>query len=419
MAGSNRVEVVVLAPEGAREGAWAGEEAAVKAARDAVRALAEAGFEGRAGVHTGRAGARALAEAAPPGAVWISKAVERQIPRRFRFHEMPVIEAGGEALPPYEVVEEIGPPGEFGEAVPVPDAETWAAEVRPGARIAFVGPPGSGRSTLLRAVRDRVRAVSPEAWVACGRCERRPPAPWGAPGDILRAEAAASGHDRWDGERVVAAVKRLGGGAAEADAIALSLGLRLNADGDPPPPGPEVARAAWIAALGRATLLCVEDLEDAQPEERDALAACGAAVFATAAPGTPLPPGFRAVERAPAPRPVAPAPPELRELLGAAAVLGRSCWRFTLERILLRDSTEELAAARGGGWLLERRGSLMRGDGELLFPHRGMRDRAEAALTAEERRGFHAAAAAFYGQRAAVAGPAAAARAAWHRGQAG
>lgn len=396
------------------------EEEAVRAGRAALRMAAERGRAARAGIHLGgpdpSAAARAMAQAAQPGSLWISKAVERLVPRRFRFHEMPVLEVGSDAVPPYEVVEEIGPPGEFEAGAPPPGSEALigrlVAEARRSGRIVLVGPAGSGRSRILRAVRREFA----EGWVACGRCDARPPSPWGALGDILRAEAAASGFDRWDGERVVAAVKRLGGSAEDADAVALSLGLRLNADVDPPAAG-----GAWTRLLSRARLLCIEDLEDASAEERALLESIppGPSILATALPGTALPRGFAAVEglAGPAATPSA-LPADLRETLGAAAILGHSFWRFSLERLLVRDVAEELAAARKAGWILEREGSLMRGDGELLFRHRVLRDAALAALSPTERAFFHAAAASFYQQRAPLAGPATAARAAWHREQA-
>ncbi len=395
------------------------EEDAVRLGRSILRAAASGGFEARAGIHLGgadpAAAALALAAAAPPGALWISKAVERLVPRRFRFHEQPVLEVGRESVPAYEVVEEIGPPGEFEAGEPPPGSESLVAQLveagRRGARLVLVGPAGTGRARILRAVRLQFT----EGWVACGRCDSRPPSPYGALGDILRAEAAASGFDRWDGERVVAAVKRLGGDASDADAVALSLGLRLNADSDPPAPK---AREAWKRVLSKARLLCVEDLEEAGVEERELLGSVPA-ILATALPGTAIPQGF-AIVGVPAAPPAAPwpLPPALRETLGAAAILGRSFWRFSLERLLVRDVGDELATARKAGWILEREGSLMRGDGELLFRHRLLREAALAALTPPERASLHGAAAAFYQQRAPLAGPATAARAAWHREQA-
>lgn len=384
-----------------------------------LRAAADGGFDARGGIHLGgpdpATAARALALAAQPGTLWISKAVERLVPRRFRFHEGPVLEVGREAVPAYEVVEEIGPPGEFEAGEPPPGSdlliERLAGDVRRGARIVLVGPAGSGRSRILRAVRRSF----PDGWVACGRCEARPPSPYGALGDIVRAEAAASGFDRWDGERVVAAVKRLGGDASDADAVALSLGLRLNADSDPPAPE---AGGAWKRLLSGARLICVEDLEDAGGDEWELLG-LAPAVLATALPGTAVPGGFTSVGVPAAPRAEPrPLPSDLRDALGAAAILGRSFWRFSLERLLVRDAGDELAAARKAGWILEREGSLMRGDGELLFRHRLLREAALAALTPAERASLHGAAAAFYQQRAPLAGPATAARAAWHREQA-
>jgi predicted ATPase len=111
-------------------------------------------------------------------------------------------------------------------------------------------------------------------------------------------------------------------------------------------------------------------------------------------------------------------PLEIRETLAAASILGRSFWRFALERVLGRDAEEGLVEARRGGWILEREGSLMRADGELLFRHELLREAAESSLSPGAPQQLHAVAAELYAQRAPLAGPAAAARAAWHRAEA-
>lgn len=447
------------------------EVAAIRAARAALRE----DVASRAGLHAGgpdpETAARALARFAPDGAVLVSKAVERLIPRRFQFDELPVLEVGSEAVPAYRVLEEIGSPGEFGEAVSE-DVTRLASSRNGGAKRLIVGPPGSGRATALRAVRlSALRHPKRAAWIACGRCSRRPPSPFGGIGGILLAEASASGFDRWDGERVVAAVRRLGGSAADADTIALSLGLRLNATTDPPAPEAAAAQDAWKrfleATAPAGTLLHLEDLDQAAHEELALLESISnpdIGIMATASPGTPVPKGFAAFELAsfpaesaralmerghlPADLPAAARlnplllcelsllgeatagtpraaiearfkvlPADVQEALAAAAVLGRSFWRFTLERVLGFDVEEALSVARQRSWLLEREGSLMGADGELLFRHALHRDVAEASLATEVRRRLHAIAAGTYEQRARTAGPAAAARAAWHRNE--
>ncbi|KAF0242477.1 MAG: hypothetical protein FD180_3892, partial [Planctomycetota bacterium] len=59
------------------------EEVAIRAARDAVKFARDAGLAARAAVHLGlpdpSPGAFAMARAAPDGAVWVSKAVERLV----------------------------------------------------------------------------------------------------------------------------------------------------------------------------------------------------------------------------------------------------------------------------------------------------------------------------------------------------
>lgn len=462
------------------------EEVAIRAARDAVKFARDAGLAARAAVHLGlpdpSPGAFAMARAAPDGAVWVSKAVERLVPRRFRFTELPVLQAGAEAVPPYEAGEELGSPGEFGSAAELgPFLDRMSAVSTLHATqtaLLVVGPAGSGRARLLRSCRDARRATG--SWVAVGRCGERPPSPGGAFGQMLCAEAAASGFDRWDGERVVAAVKRLGGRAQDADTLALSLGLRLNEEGESLEPFPESVRAAWgrlFAGMTPRPLLCLENIDRATAEEMailDGLPHGAATALATgetlvkskrgflpvpiremspdrirslservqlapgiAVAGIPLlieqlgalgsEAGAEAAREAAAEfDPLRAAidarfealPVETRETLAAASILGRSFWRFALERVLGRDAEEGLQAARRGGWILEREGSLMRADGELLFRHDLLRDAAETSLAPGAPQQLHTMAAELYEQRAPLAGPATAARAAWHRAEA-
>ncbi|MEK7468476.1 MAG: hypothetical protein AAB074_13785 [Planctomycetota bacterium] len=462
------------------------EEFAIRAARDAVKFARDAGLAARAAVHLGlpdpSPGAFAMARAAPDGAVWVSKAVERLVPRRFRFTELPVLQVGAEAVPPYEAGEELGSPGEFGSGEELgPFIERQSAITTLHATqtsLLLIGPPGSGRARLLRVCRETRRATG--SWVAVGRCGERPASPGGAFGQMLCAEAAASGFDRWDGERVVAAVKRLGGSAEDADTLALSLGLRLNEEGASPAPAPDAMRAAWgrlLEGMKPRPLLCLENLGRATAEEvaiLESLPPAAATVLATGeslvkskrgflpvplremspdasrklAARVQLAPGIMAagnpllieqlgalcaeagndaaVDAFAAPDPLHDAidarfealPLEARETLAAASILGRSFWRFALERVLGHDAEEGLQKARHGGWILEREGSLMRADGELLFRHDLLREAAESSLAPGAPQQLHAVAAAFYEQRAPLAGPATAARAAWHRAEA-
>lgn len=458
---------------------------AINAARAAAKSAEDfPGAEGRAGVHAGgpepEIAARTLAGTVPAGGVAVSKAVERLVPRRYRFKELPVVQSGAEAVPPYEVVEELGAPGEFGapaEIGPFLDRMSAAGTLQQvQASLLIVGPPGSGRARLARSCRDLRRPTG--AWVATGRCGERPPSPGGAFGEMLRAEAAASGFDRFDGERVVASLKRLGATPEDADTLALSLGLRLNAETDPPAPEPARVLAAWtrlVAGLKPKPLLCLENLDRATDEEKailEALPANACTVIATAEapvkskrtflpipirdlnpdaiaklaqrvglPAAAQPPGHpllleqlgalaseagepAALHAAAAPDPLRAAivarlaamPADAREALCAAALLGRSFWRFNLELLLARDVGDALLHARRSGWLLEREGSLMRADGELIFRHDILRESAESLLAADDKKRLHQAAAQLYVQRA-VAGPATAARASWHVAQ--
>jgi hypothetical protein len=279
----------------------------------------------RAGIHAGPPGdalevARALWSLARPGAVVASKAVERLVPRRFRCRELdPVVLPGrGEAIVPYEMEQAIGGQADFEECGPRPapfvgrqrEMRSLEEAVRARRPVAVVGPPGSGRGRLLSEVRTRARENG--AWAAAGRVLDRPRLPFAPFAEIARAEAAVSGMDRGDPERLFAALHRdlAAAGLSEEDAgrqaerIVLSLGAPLPAargDGD----AEETLHAwrCWIASRSTppGSVLCVEGLSSADAPSLALLQSLAAdpsrpALFATAVPGAMPPAGFSVLE---------------------------------------------------------------------------------------------------------------------------
>jgi len=397
----------------------------------------------RAGAHAGdsrdpaivaglAASARALAGAAEPGVVLVSKAVERAVPRRFRFHELPIEVGHPDPVVPYEVVEAVGAPGEFGSREELGELTGRDAELARlmaavgGARIAVEGPAGSGRSRLLREVRDRARAGRPDMWIAVGRCESRPPARLGPFGEVIRAEAMASGFDRWDWKRVLDAVERLappGEAVAGGHALAIARDLGERVEGSPSA-APTIP--AWRAVLGAAAarggvLLCIEDFERADAGTRalvDGLADLpGLCLLVTALPGAG-PAGCERITLPPRPLPavdLASLDAETRETLVAAAVLGRTFWKFAVERLLVREVDEAFEEARRRGLILFRQDSLMGAEGQAMFRHLQIRQAVEDLASPAEKARFHAGAAHFYGQRVKFGGPAIGERERWHR----
>jgi tetratricopeptide (TPR) repeat protein len=269
--------------------------------------------------------ARRLAESAEPGALLVSKAVERAVPRRFRFRELPALTLRGreETVLPYLAQSEHAVQTEFRapeELAPLVgrDAELarlWKAfGAGQGACLVVEGAAGVGKSRLLAEFRARVRAAHPNAWVAVGRtADGLPFEPFA---EIARAEAGASGMDRGDASRLVEALRapleHAGHTRLEAENLAHLVALSIGAPVgdarvrgiDPAHAEAETRRAwrSWLQARagGRPAALCIEDLQAADAEtllllEDLAAAPCGVALVASSRPGALVPRGFAPV----------------------------------------------------------------------------------------------------------------------------
>lgn len=297
---------------------------AVRAALEARRAAADLGYEIHVGIHAGDSRsvailegltqvARFLAGLAPPGGILASKPVERAVPRRFRFTEQSPLLISGEAILPYALLEELPGPTEWKSGAEAGPLEGRAAELGrllegslgSGARCVWVeGAEGLGKARLLLEARERVRAERPGCWVARGRCELRPPRRLAPFAQMLRDEGAASGTDRWDGERVMDAAKRLMGEEADAGVarrLALSIGESVEGGGQVAGTDAQSAWLRWLQAAGgpAGALLCIEDAHEADEETLALLESLatlpadrGVAVLVTSLPGRPAPAGF-------------------------------------------------------------------------------------------------------------------------------
>lgn len=322
---------------------------AALALRDAARGL---GLEARAGVNTGEVlwgsvggaeptamgdavnVAQRLMAAAPPGAVLVGGATEREVRRAVRFagHDPLQVRGRQEPVEAFLAIEETGGETQPFQAAPAPfvgrDAElARLRSLLDAGRGGFVwieGEAGAGKTRLLSEARREARARA-GCRVVAGRALEGTRLPLGPFGDLVRSAAGAAGLGEGDAARVVEALRR-DLEAAVPDAVSrenaahlivLSLGYEVPGARvrhiDPARLAAEThaAWARWLASRAPA-LVCLEDLHAADAASLDLLAALAAGLAgapvvmaATARPGPARPAGWEPLPLAELPEPAA------------------------------------------------------------------------------------------------------------------
>lgn len=148
-----------------------------------------------------------LAQAAAPGAVFVSSPVMRAAAARFRFRAAP-----GGAEMSHEVIGEVETRREPSEerATSTVGRETelgrlmQAFDARHGEFILIEGDAGVGKSRLLYEFHRRLLARGVPLLVAFGRAYEGPPVPLSAFGDLVRHAAGVTGLEPGDGEKIAA-----------------------------------------------------------------------------------------------------------------------------------------------------------------------------------------------------------------------
>mgnify|MGYP001559679263 CR=1 FL=1 len=271
--------------------------------------------------------AQRLMAAADPGAVLVSKTVERLAPRAARFRALEPLHVKGrrEPVEAFEALDLL--PGRT-EIRLVPDlsaplvgrdaeiARLRELVARAPAFAIVEGAPGVGKSRLLAELRRSLRKTGPDWQVLVGRALDGFRLPMFAFGEMLRTEFGVSGFDMRDADVLVKRIVADLEGAAPTDcenwAHLMVTGLGYSVAGarvtgiEPAQRQAETHHAweRWLKARAsrRPLLVCVEDLHWADPGTLGLLEVLPArlkssrvAILATARPGAALPKNFEAV----------------------------------------------------------------------------------------------------------------------------